>query len=115
MFGVLRIYVPLATGIFQPYCCLEAGEYHAISEIVGSRSGIEPWPLALQAKSLTTTPPLLHMTMKDGQKTFASFYPCQCSKKKSRVFLKHYGMSLAATKSKKLFLASRSKSRSQGH
>ena len=31
------------------------------------------------------------------------------------VFVKHYGMPPVATKSKKLFLASRSKSRSQGH
>ena len=64
-----------------------------ISEIVGSRSGIEPWLLALKAKSLTTTPPLLHMTMKDGQKTFASFYPCQFVQTKNQgVFVKHYGM-----------------------
>ena len=82
MFGVLRIYVALATGIFQPYCCLEAGEYHAISEIVGSRSGIESWPLALQAKSLTTTPPLLHMTMKDGQNNLGFFLPLSMFKKK---------------------------------
>ena len=31
------------------------------------------------------------------------------------VFVKHYSMPPAATKSKKLFLAARSKSRSQGH
>ena len=31
------------------------------------------------------------------------------------VFVKDYGMPPVATKSKKLFLASRSKSRSQGH
>ena len=36
-------------------------------------------------------------------------------KEKSRVFVKHYSMPPAATKSKKLFLAARSKSRSQGH
>ena len=35
--------------------------------------------------------------------------------KNQGVFVKHYGMPLAATKSKNLFLASRSKSRSQGH
>ena len=35
--------------------------------------------------------------------------------KNQGVFVKHYSMSPAATKSKKLFLASRSKSRSQGH
>ena len=37
------------------------------------------------------------------------------SNKNQGVFVKHYSMLLAATKSKKLFLASRSKSRSQGH
>ena len=36
-------------------------------------------------------------------------------KKNQGVFVKHYSMPPAATKSKKLFLASRSKSRSQGH
>ena len=35
--------------------------------------------------------------------------------KNQGVFVKHYGMPPAATKSEKLFLASRSKSRSQGH
>ena len=37
---VLRIYVALA--VFQPYRDLEAGENHAIFEIVGARPGIEP-------------------------------------------------------------------------
>ena len=35
--------------------------------------------------------------------------------KNQGVFVKHYSMPPVATKSKKLFLASRSKSRSQGH
>ena len=38
-----------------------------------------------------------------------------CSKKNQGVFVKHYSMPPAATKWKKLFLASRSKSRSQSH
>ena len=46
----LMIYVALA--IFQPYSDLEAGDNQSLK-----LSGV---PLALQAKSLTTTPPLLH-------------------------------------------------------
>ena len=40
---------------------------------------------------------------------------CDAFWKNQGVFVKHYGMPTAATKFKKLFLALRSKSRSQGH
>ena len=53
---VLRINVDLA--IFQPYLDLEAGDNQYL-KIQVARSGIEPRSLALQAKSLTTRPPLL--------------------------------------------------------
>ena len=53
---VLRIYVDLA--IFQPYLDLEAGDNQSL-KIQVARPGIEPGPLAPQAKSLTTRPPLL--------------------------------------------------------
>ena len=53
---VLRINVDLA--IFQPYLDLEAGDNQSL-KIQVARPGIEPGPLAPQAKSLTTRPPLL--------------------------------------------------------
>ena len=51
-----RINVDLA--IFQPYLDLEAGDNQSL-KIQVVRPGIEPGPLAPQAKSLTTRPPLL--------------------------------------------------------
>ena len=49
------------------------------------------------------------------QDVFVKQYaPGQNKIKNQGVFVKHYSMPPAATKSKKLFLASRSKSRSQG-
>ena len=53
---VLRINVDLA--VFQPYLDLEAGDNQSLKMQV-ARPGIEPGPLAPQAKSLTTRPPLL--------------------------------------------------------
>ena len=53
---VLRIDVDLA--IFQPYLDLEAGDNQSL-KIQVARPGIEPGPLAPQAKGLTTRPPLL--------------------------------------------------------
>ena len=53
---VLRINVDWA--IFQPYLDLEAGDNQSL-KIQVARPGIEPRPLAPQAKSLTTRPPLL--------------------------------------------------------
>ena len=52
---VLRINVDLA--IFQPYLDLEAGDNQSL-KIQVVRPGIEHGPLAPQAKSLTTQPPL---------------------------------------------------------
>ena len=46
-------------------------------------------------------------------KTVIKYQRRSTCKKKIKMFVKHYGMPSAATKSKKLFLASRSKSRSQ--
>ena len=57
---VLRINVDSA--IFQPYIDLEAGDNHSL-KIQVARPGIEPGPLAPQAKSLTTRPPLLPQTL----------------------------------------------------
>ena len=52
---VLRIYVALA--VFQPYRDLEAGDNQSLKfKWRGGESN--PGPLALQAKSLTTWPPL---------------------------------------------------------
>ena len=51
-----RIYVDLA--VFQPYLDFEAGDNQSL-KIQVARPGIEPVPLAPQAKSLTTRPPLL--------------------------------------------------------
>ena len=49
-------------------------------------------------------------------KLYWGFTSCSAIFQKNQgVFVKHYSMPPAATKSKKLFLASRSKSRSQGH
>ena len=53
---VLRINVDLA--ILKPYLDLEAGDNQSL-KIQVARPGIEPGPLAPQAKSLTTRPPLL--------------------------------------------------------
>ena len=53
---VLRINVDLT--IFQPYLDLEAGDYQSLKIQVASRES-NPRPLAPQAKSLTTRPPLL--------------------------------------------------------
>ena len=53
---VLRINVDLA--IFQPYLDLEAGDNQSL-KIQVARPGIEPRSSRPQAKSLTTTPPLL--------------------------------------------------------
>ena len=53
---VLRINVDLA--IFQPNLDLEAGDDQSL-KIQVARPGIDPGPLALQAKSFTTRPPLL--------------------------------------------------------
>ena len=61
---VLRIYAALV--IFHPYRDLEAGDNH--SGIVAARPGIEPRPLAPQAKSLNTTPPLL-LFFRDSRKS----------------------------------------------
>ena len=58
---VLRINVDLA--IFQPYLDLEAGDNQSL-KIQVARPGIEPGPLAPQAKSLTTRPPLLYVLFK---------------------------------------------------
>ena len=73
-----------------------------ISEIVGSRSGIEPWPLALQAQELN------HYTIaaphdNEGWTNNLCFFLSLsiCSKKNKGVFVKHYGMPPAATKSEK--------------
>ena len=53
---VLRIYFALA--VFQPYRDLEAGDNQSMKfKWRGGESN--PGPLALQAKSLTTRPPLL--------------------------------------------------------
>ena len=57
---ILRINVDLA--IFQPYLDLEAGDNQFL-KIQMARPGIEPRPLAPQAKSLTTRPPLLLFDM----------------------------------------------------
>ena len=53
---VLRINVDLA--IFQPYLDFEAGDNQSL-KIQVARPGIEPGPLAPQAKSFTIRPPLL--------------------------------------------------------
>ena len=53
---VLRINVDLA--IFQPYLDLESEDNQSL-KIQVARPGIEPGPLAPQAKNLTTRPPLL--------------------------------------------------------
>ena len=50
---VLRIYV--ASGIFQPYRDLEAGDNQSLKFKCRSRES-NPGPLAPQAKSLTTRP-----------------------------------------------------------
>ena len=55
---VLRINVDLA--IFQPYLDLEAGDNQSL-KIQGASRESNPGPLAPQAKSLTTRPPLLQM------------------------------------------------------
>ena len=53
---VLRIYVALA--VFQPYRDLEAGDSQSLKFKWRGRES-NPGPLAPQAKSLTTRPPLL--------------------------------------------------------
>ena len=57
---VLRIYVALA--VFQPYHDLEAGENQSLKFKWRGRES-NPGPLAPQAKSLTTRPPLLPVLM----------------------------------------------------
>ena len=57
---VLRIYVALA--VFQPYRDLEAGDNQPLKYKWRGRES-NPGPLALQAKSLTTRPPLLPIYM----------------------------------------------------
>ena len=58
---VLKIYDALA--LFQPYRDLEAGDNKSLKILV-ERPGIEPGPLALQAKSLTTRQPPLTQTLR---------------------------------------------------
>ena len=58
---VLRIYIALA--IFQLYSDLEAGDNQSLKSSGQDRES-NPGPLAPKAKSLTTTPPLLHVNSK---------------------------------------------------
>ena len=60
---VLRIDVGL--GIFQPYRNLEAGDNQSQKSLMQDRES-NPRPLVLQAKSLTTTPPLLLSSLRSN-------------------------------------------------
>ena len=58
MVGVGWFFINVDLAIFQPYLDSEAGDDQSL-KIQVARRGIKPGPLAPQAKSLTTRPPLL--------------------------------------------------------
>ena len=76
-----------------------------------------PLPISITANFLTyhRRGPYRVVSMEGFPNHCCSFSSSVKGWKNQGVFVKHYGMPLAATQSKKLFLASRSKSRSQGH
>ena len=82
---VLRINVDLA--IFQPYLDLEAGDNQSL-KIQVARPGIEPGPLAPQAKSLTTRPPLLQVPNGTGPGVRRSKRPLLASRTRCNVLWK---------------------------
>ena len=56
-------FINVDLAIFQPYLDLEAGDNQSL-KIQVARRGIEPGPLAPQAESLTTRPPLFLIMIK---------------------------------------------------